>query len=85
MAAWPWSVERVCEGARIRLRTRRIAVAAQVEKAAEDPRPAPMGSVERAIKVKEGLEGNVSGVFEYVTGLGTSYAAHLSFRDAVVI
>jgi hypothetical protein len=34
---------------------RRRAVAAQTEKDAEDPRPAPTGSVARAIKLKDGL------------------------------
>ena len=35
---------------------RRSAVEAQVEKEAEEPRPAPTGRVPRAVKWKEGLK-----------------------------
>ena len=43
---------------------RRSAVAAQTEKEAEEPRPAPTGSVARAVKLKAGLWvcGRVQGV-----------------------
>lgn len=34
---------------------RRFAVAAQTEKDAEEPRPAPTGSVARALKLNDGL------------------------------
>jgi hypothetical protein len=39
----------------MRLYRRRRAVAAQVENEAEDPKPAPIGSVARAVKLNDGL------------------------------
>jgi hypothetical protein len=42
-------------GTAMRLYNNKIVVAAQVEKEAEDPSPAPTGRVERAVKLKAGL------------------------------
>lgn len=46
------------EGTGMRLWTRSRAVATQAEYEAEDPSPALIGRVDRAIKWNEGLEGN---------------------------
>jgi hypothetical protein len=42
-------------GMEIRWWRRRRAVAAQTEKQADEPRPAPIGSVDRAVRLNEGL------------------------------
>lgn len=39
----------------MRLYNSNIVVAAQVENEADEPRPAPTGSVDRAVKLKDGL------------------------------
>lgn len=48
-------------GILIRWYSKRIVVAAQTEKDAEEPRPAPTGSVARALKLNEGLMPSSSG------------------------
>jgi len=54
---WRWLEEEGAGGAGrlIRRCAKSDAVAAHVEKDAEEPKPAPTGSVDRAVKLKAGL------------------------------
>lgn len=58
-----------------------IAVAEQVEKDAEEPRPAPIGNVDRAVKLNEGLRIMISAWRSYSGG----YKPYLSLPCAIII